>query len=263
MALRHNAIAAAFSTIAVLTRARKGHTMVTEQHREQFRTDGYFILANAFSAPEIDALRERIDDFAAAHEAHLQQQGASGISRPNEISFTAHLAEQDPSIWSFVTQPMLVKLATTLIGPDIALYWDQSVYKKPETRRPFPWHQDTGYIQVEPQEYVTCWLALDDATVENGCIWIMPGSHRQGLVEHQDTPIGKQCYFGDDPGTSVPLNKGGVAVFSSLLFHRSGPNTSDGERKAYIVQYSAADVRDGTTGQPLGKPVIARAGKPV
>lgn len=237
--------------------------MVTDEQIKQFREEGYFILPDAFAAPEIDAVREPIDRFAAAHEEQLQQRGTSGISRPSEISFTAHLAERDALIWSFVTQPIFIELATTLIAPDIALYWDQSVYKKPETRRDFPWHQDTGYIQVEPQEYLTCWLALEDATVENGCIWILPGSHQQGLVEHQDTPIGKQCYFGDDPGTPVPLRKGGMAVFSSLMFHRSGPNTSDGERKAYIVQYSAANVRDGKTGQPLDKPVIARSGNRV
>jgi len=237
--------------------------IVTDEQRQQFREQGYFLLPNAFAAAEIDALTERLDRFAEAHEAQLLARGAEGISRPSEISFTSHLAEHDPQIMAFATQEAFISLATTLISPDVSLYWDQSVYKKPETHRDFPWHQDNGYTQIEPQEYLTCWVALVDANVQNGCIWVLPGSHTDGVVEHRDTPIGKQCYFGDDPGVAVELPKGGMAVFSSLLFHRSGPNLSNTIRKSYILQYSAADARNARTGELLNRPVIARNGQPV
>jgi phytanoyl-CoA hydroxylase len=91
----------------------------------------------------------------------------------------------------------------------------------------------------------------------------LPGTHHQGMVKHEDTPIGKQCYFGDDPGTPVPLTKGSMAVFSSLLFHRSGPNTRANTRKSYILQYTPADARHVVTGEPFNRPLIARDGKPV
>ena len=237
--------------------------MVNDAQRQQFREQGFFLLPNLFSAADIDALRGRIDRFAEAHEAQLKEAGQQGISRPKEISFTVHLADQDPEIMAFVRRPELVGLATSLIAPDISLYWDQSVYKRPEAKRDFPWHQDNGYTPIEPQEYLTCWLALDDATQENGCIWVLPGSHHGGTVEHKDSPIGKQCYFGDDPGTPVPLAKGSMVAFSSLLFHRSGPNTSAGTRKAYIMQYSSADARHGATGVPFNRTVVARAGQPI
>jgi ectoine hydroxylase-related dioxygenase (phytanoyl-CoA dioxygenase family) len=237
--------------------------MVSEAQRQQFREQGFFVLPNLFSAADIDALRARIDRFDAAHEAQLRQAGQQGISRPNEISFTAHLAEQDPEIMAFTRRPELIGLATSLIAPDISLYWNQSVYKRPEAKRDFPWHQDNGYTPVEPQEYLTCWLALEDATIENGCIWVLPGTHHDGIVEHKDSPIGKQCYFGDDPGIPVPLAKGSMAAFSSLLFHRSGPNTSAGTRKAYIMQYTPADARHGATGEPFNRTVVARDGRPV
>ena len=61
-------------------------------------------------------------------------------------------------------------------------------------------HQDNGYVAIEPEHYLTCWLALNDATLENGCIWARPRSHLGSVVEHKPTPIGLQCYFGDDPG---------------------------------------------------------------
>ncbi|GCE19572.1 phytanoyl-CoA dioxygenase family protein [Dictyobacter kobayashii] len=235
--------------------------MITVEQQRQFDEQGFFLLPDAFPATEIDALRARIDHFAAAHEQQLLEHGKEGISRPKEISFTAHLAAKDPEIMKFVAQERFAQLTSDLLRDDVSLYWDQSVYKKPEAKRDFPWHQDTGYTLTDPAEYITCWLALDDVTLENGCIWVIPASHKQGVIEHTDTEIGKQCYFGSDPGVPVPLQKGGMVVFNSLLFHRSGPNTSSTVRKGYVIQYSVAHARHGVTGEPFNRVVIARGGQ--
>ena len=235
--------------------------MVSNAQLAQLREQGFFILEDLFSAAEINELTARIDAFSEQHEAELQRQGQQGISRPREISFTTHLAEQDDFIRRFIAQPKLVAIATRILGPDVALYWDQAVYERPEAKRDFPWHQDNGYIPVEPAEYLTCWLALADATIANGCIWIIPGSHKHGVVEHKETPIGKQCYFGPDPGTPVELRQGSMACFSSLMFHRSGPNLSETIRKGYVIQYAPAHVRHAVTGAPLARLIVARDGQ--
>jgi phytanoyl-CoA hydroxylase len=242
----------------------KGETaLITTEQKQHFRERGYFVLPNSFSEEEMDTLTARIDHFAAAHEAQLKEVGREGISRANEIAFTTHLAAQDPEIMRFVAQEKFARLTSELLNDDISLYWDQAVYKKPETRREFPWHQDTGYTPTDPAEYITCWLALVDVTIENGCIYVIPGSHQQGMIEHKDTEIGKQCYFGSDSGIPVELKKGSMVAFSSLLFHRSGPNTSHGVRKGYVIQYSVAGARHGTTGEPFNNVVIAQHGEPV
>ncbi|GCE27130.1 SnoK [Dictyobacter alpinus] len=235
--------------------------MLTTEQQQQFNEQGFFILPQAFPAGEIDALRAHIDHFAAKHEQQLQERGKEGISRPNEISFTFNLAAHDPAIMQFVTQEKFVQLTSDLLKDDISLYWDQAVYKKPEAKRDFPWHQDTGYTLTDPAEYVTCWLALDETTLDNGCIWVIPGSHKQGAIEHTDTEIGKQCYFGTEPGIPVPLKKGGMVAFSSLLFHRSGPNISNTVRKGYVIQYSVSSARHGVSGEPFNRIVIARNGQ--
>jgi phytanoyl-CoA hydroxylase len=239
--------------------------MLTQAQRDQFESQGYIIFENFFSDAEIASIQSQIDQFDAAHQESLRRHadGDKGVSRANEISFTMHLAEQDEAIMQFCRSPKLVDLAVELLGQDISLYWDQSVYKYPEGKREFPWHQDNGYIPVEPERYLTCWIALEDATVENGCVWVQPGTHLGGTVEHRDTPIGKQCYFGDDPGIPVPLKRGGMVVFSSLLFHRSGANASKSIRKGYIVQFAPADARHQITKEPFKMPAIARNGQPV
>ena len=138
----------------------------------------------------------------------------------------------------FSRHPLIRQLVGELIGPEVRLYWDQLVYKKPGTADDFPWHQDNGYTFVQPQQYLTCWVALTDATVDNGCPWIVPGVHRQGTLEHHWTHLGFQCLT-DPPGARVlEVKAGSIAVFSSLTPHRTGPNTTDSTRKAYILQYA-------------------------
>lgn len=239
--------------------------MVTEEQKRQFCEQGYFILPDLFSTEEMNNLMVHIDPFVEEHEVRLraQSEGSKSISRVGEISFTAFLAEHDPAIMRFVAQKKFVDLASDLLQADIELYWNQAVYKRPGTPREFPWHQDDGYKLTDPAEYVTCWLALGDVPAESGAVQVIPGSHRQGAVEHKDTPIGLQCYFGDDPGLVVPLSQGSMVVFSSLLFHRTGPNLTHGIRKGYVIQFSVAGTKDAESGKPFNRTVIARAGQPV
>jgi len=225
---------------------------------KDFKKNGYLVLPDFFSHQEMNDLAESIENFVNDHEGRMKERKEKDlVSRADEILFTDHIAEQSPEVMEFVKKEKLTSLVNQFINTDLTLYWNQSVYKKPEVKKDFPWHQDNGYAPVEPEEYITCWIALEDATIENGCIWVLPGSHKQGTVPHKETPIGMQCYFGDQPGTPVPLKKGGMVVFSSLLFHRSGPNvTKDQIRKAFIVQYTPAHAKNGDTGEFLNGDII-------
>ena len=128
------------------------------------------------------ALIEAIDPFEARQEEALRamEGGRFFIARADEITFTTHLVLQSELLRRFTSSPLFADLCADLIGPDVRLYWDQAVYKKPGTESPFPWHQDNGYAFVEPQQYLTCWVALTDATEDNGCPWVVPGLHRRG-----------------------------------------------------------------------------------
>lgn len=241
-----------------------GMGAITEVQRKQYREQGYLIFESIFPAGEIDELRRRIDALDEERERKLRQFGQEGISIPGQINFTASLAQKDEYIRRFSMQRAFVEIAAALLGPNVRVYWDQSVYKRPEAKRDFPWHQDNGYGPIEPLHYLTCWIALEDVAIDNGCIWIQPGTHRQGVVEHRQTEVGKQCYFGSDPGMPVPLKKGGMAVFSSLLFHRSTANVSSSVRKGYILQYSETGAYNPLTGKTFENgPIILEDGRPV
>lgn len=140
------------------------HPTITDEQRQQLETNGYFLLENVFTQAEMDTLATQIEAYQQRHEERIAAKGGTeGISRAKEISFTAFLAEQDEDVRRFATRPEFVAIATQLLGPDIDLYWNQSVFKGPEGEKEFPWHQDDGYTPVSPSPYLTLWLALNDA----------------------------------------------------------------------------------------------------
>lgn len=213
--------------------------------------EGFHVFDGVFSRAEMEDLDRRLVELEARMNADLAAQGgASGISRANEITFNDHIAERDPGLMAFCRRPEFVAITTGLLGPDVDLYWNQTVFKHPEGEKEFPWHQDDGYTPVIPSPYLTLWLAVNDATIENGCVSVLPGSHRHGLVEHYNSPIGLVCRSNDDPdqGIPVPVGAGSIVCFWSLTMHRSGPNRSAGIRKAYVIQYCQAGLRYAASG---------------
>jgi phytanoyl-CoA hydroxylase len=236
--------------------------MLTQEQLQQYQEKGYIIFENLFSDKEMDRVRTIIDGFDEESERRLSEAGQGFNNIPNQINFTSGLNFMSPELQQFTADDRFVQLTTSILGPDIRLYWDQSVYKRPEAKRDFPWHQDNGYAPIEPMHYLTCWLALEDATLENGCIWIQEGSHHKGFVEHVKTDIGWLCYYGDVQGTPVPLKKGSMVAFHSLLFHRSTPNRSQGTRKAYVIQYAVEGSKNPETGAVfMNGPIISKNGK--
>jgi len=223
---------------------------------------GYFVLEDVFDAQTIARVEAEIDPKEAQVEDYLRARpdGRLFIARAGEITFTTHLVARSPVLRAFVSGPVFQDLAHDLIGDDVRLYWDQAVYKKPGNPLEFPWHQDNAYTYVDPQQYVTCWVALSDATVANGCPWVVPGLHKQGTVVHELRDEGFSCLDDPEDAVAAPVRAGSVVVFSSLTPHRTGPNLTDGIRKAYVVQMVADGARvleGGSDAEPRFQPCDA------
>ena len=253
------------------------YRILTEEQAARFDADGFVVLDDVLPLDLVAAVREETDGWELGTEAWLEGQDAQRmfIAEAGAITFTPHLVERSARLRDFVTHPVLVGLCHDLVGPDVRLYWDQAVYKKPEKPRRFPWHQDNGYTFVEPQQYLTCWIPLTDATEENGCPWVAPGVHRLGTLAHRYVePLGFECFDAPPDGVepvAAPVRAGGIVVFSSLTPHLTGPNTTGEVRKAYIVQYApdgAATLRGDPPARtrcddPDRQFVVLRGGEPV
>ena len=213
---------------------------LTPEQARRYDEDGFFVLEDVLSRDEVAELCAAIDPFEKRQEEALRgmEGGRFFIARADEITFTTHLVLRSAVLRRFTTSSLLTDVCADLIGPDVRLYWDQAVYKKPGTESPFPWHQDNGYAFVEPQQYLTCWVALTDATEDNGCPWVVPGIHRRGTLAHEYSDIGYVCLRDPESAVPVPASAGSIVVFSSLTPHSTGPNRTDDVRKAYIVQYA-------------------------
>ncbi len=225
-----------------------------------YARDGYVTVDELLAPADLGVLVAELDEYEAQVDRFLARQdgGRVNIAEQGAITFSIHAVLQSDAARATARHPTTAGIAADLLGPDVNLYWDQAVYKKTEKPRSFPWHQDTGYTFVEPQAYLTCWLALTDATIDNGCPWIVPGVHRLGTLRHRWVePIGWQC-LDDPPGAvAAPVPAGGAVVFSSLTPHSTGPNTTDATRKAYILQYAVAGTHvlegDPREGPPSGR----------
>ena len=223
---------------------------LTSADLADFNERGFVLLRNVFSRDEIDAVIAAIDPLEAKGEAWLRQNGGRvSIATADVITFTTHLVRKSELLRAFAAHRAIKDICHDLIGPDVRLYWDQSVYKKTAKEQEFPWHQDNGYTFVEPQQYLTLWIPLVDVDEKNGCPWIAPGRHKLGTLAHWTTAIGYQCLDVAEDAVCVPARAGDVIVFSSLAPHRTGPNLVRGSvRKAYILQYApegAYTIRDG------------------
>jgi ectoine hydroxylase-related dioxygenase (phytanoyl-CoA dioxygenase family) len=227
------------------------YALISQDQARQYDDEGYFLLRGAFDAGEVEAVAEAIAPFEAAEEARLRmfEGGRASISKADAITFTIHLVVRSETLREFSRHRVFRRLCHDTLGPGARLYWDQAVYKKPGNPEEFPWHQDNGYTFIEPQQYLTCWVALSDATEENGCPWVVPGAHRAGTLRHEVTPLGLQCLEAPQGAVAIPARKGDVVVFSSLTPHRTGPNLTGEVRKTYILQYAP----DGAVAWPRGQ----------
>jgi ectoine hydroxylase-related dioxygenase (phytanoyl-CoA dioxygenase family) len=156
----------------------------------------------------------------------------------------------------------MVQIAQAALGDTVYLFNEQYVVKAAEQGMPFSWHQDSGFIDYPHRPYLTCWIALDDMTEANGTVYLLPYSRagtrdvvKHGRDEESNDLVG---YFGHDPGDPVIVPAGSIACFSSTLFHRSGPNTTDRVRRVYVAQYSAERIlsEDGSHPLRLADPLL-------
>ena len=214
---------------------------ITLDEVSQFNERGFFVHRAAFTPTEIAEVTSAIDPLEKATDDFVRDKkgGRHRLSTTGAITFTAHIVSKSPVLTAFAAHPVIKNICHDLIGDDVRLYWDQSVYKKPEKPQEFPWHQDNGYTFIEPQQYLTLWIPLVDVDEANGCPWIAPGLHRLGTLEHWVSDIGLVCLKDAPDAVAAPARAGDIVVFSSLAPHRTGPNLKAGSvRKVYILQYA-------------------------
>ena len=128
-------------------------------------------------------------------------------------------------------------------GPDIKLFRTALMVKPAHHGSAKPYHQDSPYWKIDPMDLVSVWIALDDATTENGCMRVVPGAHKQGALKHvvEDGHLNIAPDQFDTSGeVAAEMKAGGCLFFHSLLPHASSPNRSPNSRRGMVFSYMNA-----------------------
>jgi ectoine hydroxylase-related dioxygenase (phytanoyl-CoA dioxygenase family) len=217
---------------------------VIDEHREQFREEGFFVIERAIDEEHLQILRDSCDLLIGSMHREMDRQGTDHIhiSHRGKRYHIAKKYHEAPRLSEYVFSDLMADICKATVGETAFLFYDQYVVKAAEQGIKFSWHQDSGYLGFSHRPYVTVWAAVDDMTEANGTASVLPFSTVgiRTLVEHVRDPESgdKIGYFGSAPGIPAIVPAGSVVVFSSLSFHRSGANTTDRMRRAYVTQYS-------------------------
>lgn len=216
--------------------------LLTDSDRDLFNTDGYLVVRHLLSPQEVAHYQEIYDAFLTnAIDTSRYRSDLSGGDGPVEkITQIMVPSKIRPSLLEDLLHQRLDQLAKELLGSDMALDFDMLINKAPHTNTPTPWHQDAAYwIDMPDKRAVSCWVALDPAIKDNGCMWYVSGSHLKPLRNHHQ--IGNkgalQCEGHESEGQFVELSPGSVVLHHGHTLHYSRGNSTDRSRRAFILNF--------------------------
>jgi phytanoyl-CoA hydroxylase len=256
--------------------------MLNAQDIQDYHTNGFLVLENFKSDTEIAAVKERAKEIANAHdlgthkdifstsqqrknttqlrqnyfldsafditcfleEKALDEHGELKQALAQSINKIGHaLHDLDPVFQAFSHGPKLAELATDLGLVQPQIWQSMYIFKQPRFGGQVDWHQDASFFQTDPITVTTFWFALDDARLDNGCLWVQKGGHKSPLRQvfirdGDDTElrtIDPTPWPSLDEAMSVEVKAGSLVCFHGLLPHYSAENTSEHARHAYTL----------------------------
>lgn len=220
--------------------------------RERYERDGYAVIRGAIS-----------EDLARETRAHVEWLiERNPDKRPEQLDHS--LINDDPFWLRLVGDDGLLDVAEQFIGPNIALFASHYIAKPPYDGQPVLWHQDGSFWPLDPMEVITLWLAADQSSPENGCLRVIPGSHKMDLTEmKQNTSEANVLNAEIDPelvdmsrAVDLILEPGDVSIHHPNIIHGSEANTSDKWRRGLTIRYIPTTTK--ITQQPFESAFLLR-----
>lgn len=244
---------------------RSGVTQrLTDAQRRRYDSDGYVVVPDVFAPPELEVIDREIDRLLAT-----PGNGASGA----RTGWVFNVASRSDVAAQFAEDERLLALIEDVVKPGIAIHSTKLVTKLPQSPEVCHWHQDEAFYlrpddpATHSQTRMSVWVPLQEATLENGCLWVVPGSHAWGLepftiVDHGACVrvLDREAYAREH-GIAVPINAGAIVLFNAYTWHSSRGNVTERVRRAFIVSYQEATVPKGLGEQwkILRQPPVAAA----
>ena len=228
---------------------------LTEADQSHYRHFGHITVPGVFDARDTERVIEDIQAWGEAFLAELPPAQRAwyiddGVKASVVLRKLDNPHHHREAVRRLARAPALVAIVESLIGPGVSVCFSQIFFKPPEGGGPKPAHQDNFYFGPnDPEGVVTAWIALDDATLENGCLYFGDGTNRGPVYPHE-APPGEPynlqlpaAILGRQPMTPAPVMRGGVSFHHGNTFHQSGPNLSPRWRRACALHYVNARTR--------------------
>jgi len=230
----------------------QGFAGITDAHLDRFRDEGYLVVHEAFTLAEttaaLDGLLDLINgsrpDFDGLEFESRAGEHANMPSREEKQDYIRKLmwfVNYDDRLNALATHPALLHVVSRIVGDVPHMFQDMALIKPPGGGREKPWHQDKAYFDMKVDTPVVgVWIALDPATPENGCMHVIPGSHRDGPVVHFQRRDWQLCDTTVETARDVvvPLAPGGLLLFDGLIHHGTPANLTTERRRAVQFHYA-------------------------
>ena len=217
--------------------------MVTFNQFKFFELEGYLLVENILSVKEMTFYDQTYNGFINNEfDTNELRSDLSGKEDNNKEYITQIMLPSKiyPDILQHSMHQKGLTIAQQLLGEDMILDFDMLINKAPHTNQSTPWHQDAAYwIDMPDKRSLSIWFAIDEATLDNGCMWYTPKSHKLPLRKHHQ-PIGKgalQCKGSEEESIAVPLKPGSCAIHHGHTLHYSRGNSTSGHRRAFILNF--------------------------
>ncbi|SDZ80554.1 Ectoine hydroxylase-related dioxygenase, phytanoyl-CoA dioxygenase (PhyH) family [Haloplanus vescus] len=225
---------------------------LSDRQFEQYQRDGYVVVEDLLSDDEVARVTDRIREYVAGDrtETTFSRMLEPDID-PDEFDHEGDpvrkfegvsMAREDDVFADLAHHEGILEVIQQLQGPNVDLLRSAAMLKPPQVGSEKKFHQDAAYYPIQPRDHVTVWIALDEATTDNGCMRVVPGAHTDGLIGHEaieydtDIAITERDYDIDDT-VALPMEPGSVLFQHCLLPHYTAPNTTETWRRAFILAY--------------------------
>ena len=225
--------------------------MLTQEQIDFYQTNGYIVVENVISAQELADLRKITDDFVDKSREVTEHTDVFDLE-PGHTPEAPQLRRLknpvvlDPIYDRMLRHNYILDSVAQLVGPNIRYDTSKLNMKSAGFGSPVEWHQDFAFARpVTNDDMLSVGVALDDMTLDNGCLLFIPGSHKGPIYDHyqNDVFVGgiTDPNFSPDNAVAIEVKAGGITIHHTRTLHASAPNSSGRSRRLLLLQYSAAD----------------------
>ncbi len=217
--------------------------MISVEQQQFFEKEGYLMVNNLLSKEEVSYYSDLYNSFLNnTIDASKYRSDLSGSDNLSQEKITQIMVPSKlvPELLEKPIHKRVNQIAKQLLGEDIELDFDMLIDKAPYTNTITPWHQDAAYwINMPDKRAVSCWMAIDKATLNNGCMWYTPKSHLKPTLKHEQTGNkgALKCEGREENSVFAELEPGSCVFHHGNTLHYSRGNSTNAHRRAFITNF--------------------------